>query len=574
MATFTHLATAIGGFLWLLVRGQYRKPGGFWDAKTHDAKQLEQLCLARKGTMGQSQHAMVAACFNRSVDIGLAILKDGGNATDAFIATTFADYVQTNGCSSLGGSLGVLVYAAETQQIDSLVAPLKTVKSPTGQWQLGETALGKKVLVPGALAGLEALHQKYGSYPWRDLVLPAAKLAREGFEIDFDYTIAVNVFAEAAIKRSTQGRDTYCHDDGRPLIVGEILKLPILAQTLEAIAEQGSDYFYRGEWAKEAIAEINREGGEMSLDDLADYSPEWSDPLHITYRGKDIYSLNGHNSGGVKLLLALKVLEHTDIKTLGHYAESLDGLETLIRISRAVLAEAPLCSQKFYDDPQASQNLLNSGRDRALWQNLKRKLHRTLLPSKGSHSYSVAVVDAQGNSVTGTHTIESLPFGSGIFVGGIPLNNTAIHHPSIKGNDYTTPPGSYIIEPFSASFVFENQQLVLSNATFNVSLFPADFQLVVSAIDFDWNPERIALTPRFGYYAYDLEKLSTDISKIILDPRFSLSVINHLRIRNLGVAQGSEFDTGSLVMIKRDPITGLLTGFTPESLSSGKVEGY
>ena len=203
------------------------------------------------------------------------------------------------------------------------------------------------------MAGLEALHKKHGRLPWRDLVLPAVRLAREGFVVDPIYASIVQNYADT-IKRSSYGRFTFFHEDGAPPSVGEILKLPVMAKTLEAVAEQGSAHVYRGEWAKECVAEIRAAGGEMSLNDLSDYAPEWSEPLHVTYRGRELYGLNGHNSGGARLLLALKILENSDIRKLGHYSESVDGLETLIRVSRAVNAGDLLASQSLYDDPKVS----------------------------------------------------------------------------------------------------------------------------------------------------------------------------------------------------------------------------
>jgi gamma-glutamyltranspeptidase/glutathione hydrolase len=545
----------------------------YWGTETLEAQQLESQYAAKKGTMGQAPRAMIAACHNRSVNIGLAVLAGGGNAVDAFVALTFADYVQAPGTSSIGGPLGVLMYSTAEQKVVSLVAPLKTVTSPTGQWRVGETALGKQVLVPGAVAGLEALQRKHGKLPWRELVMPAAKLARDGFVVDYLYAAIVSNYA-STLKPSAYARATYFQADGAPIQVGATIKLPVLAETLEAIAEQGSAYLQQGAWAKEAVAVVRAAGGELSPDDLADYQPEWTKSLRIAYRGQEVYGLGGHNSGGVRLLLGLEVLAHTDIKMLGHYSESLDGLETMIRISRAVNTAASLGSQRFYDDPQASQALLNSSRAEVLWQDVVNKTDRTPQAAAGSHSYSVVVVDVDGNAVAGTHTIESLPFGSGLFVGGVPLNNTGILHPFKAGEAYSTPPGSYIIEPLSVTLAFKDKQLVLASSTFSASLWPADFELVSSALDFDWSPERIALTPRFGGYAIDLGKLTADLSTTQLDKRYSRRVVDELKSRGLIVSQAGYIDTGMLVVVRRDPKTGALTGFTPEQIPDGKAAGH
>ncbi len=553
--------------------GAQAAPGTFWGNETAEAQALTAQYAAKTGTEGHAQHAMIAGCHDRSVAIGLDILRRGGSAADAFIAVTFADYVQTPGASSLGGPMGALVFDRKTGQLDSLTAPLKTVKDPNGQYAAGDPALGKQVLVPGAVAGLEALHTRYGKLPWRDLVMPAVALARDGFTVDYMYAGILSAYA-GTVKRSDYGRATYFHADGSPLVHGDVLKLPALADTLQGIADHGAAWMSDGKWAGDAVAAVRAEGGAMTAADLRDYRPEWAEPLHIRYRDSDVYALNGHNSGGERLLLALETLGHTDIRKLGHYSESLDGLETMIRVSRSVNLVAPLASQAFYDDPANGQKLLDGPQANDLWRDVAAKVDRTPLPPEGSHSYAVVVIDDQGNAVAGTHTIESLPFGSGIFADGVPLNNTAILHPSLPGQPYTTPPNSYIIEPLSASMVFRDRQLVLADSTFSASLWPADFELTVSAVDFGWNPERIALTPRFGGYAIDLVKLTADLSTTALDKRFSAHVVDAMAARGLTLSQKGYIDTGMLVQVSRDPATGALSGFTPEQLPDGEAAGY
>jgi hypothetical protein len=122
--------------------------------------------------------------------------------------------------------------------------------------------------------------------------------------------------------------------------------------------------------------------------------------------------------------------------------------------------------------------------------------------------------------------------------------------------------------------VFRGRELVLADSTFSVSLYPADFELTVSALDFGWNPERIALTPRFGSYSVDLSKLTMDLATTALDKRFGVEALEGLRKRGLKPSQDGYVDTGMMVLIERDPATGMLSGFTPEQLPDGKAAGY
>lgn len=550
------------------------RPNTFWGGETAEAAALEARDLAKRGTMGAAARAMVAACHDRSVEIGLEILERGGSAADAFIAVTFADYVQTPGASSLGGPMGALVHDVRTGEVASLGAPLKTVASVSGQWTTGETAIGKQVLVPGAVAGLEALHKRHGRLPWADLVRPAARMAREGFVVTPLYKAITTAYG-ASLRASDYGRATYFHPDGAPYRVGETLKLPAMADTLDGIALHGAAYVQTGPWAQAAVAAVRARGGEMTTADLAGYRAEWTKPLKITYRGRVIYGVSGHDSGGARLLLALKALEHADIVALGHPSQSLDGLEAMVRISRAVAAERALNSHAFFEDPAKPAALLAGARAGEIWTDVQARINRTPLPAPGSHSYAVAVVDAEGNAVAGTHTIESLPFGTnGIFVGGVPLNNTGVLHPYAADSAYATPPGSYLIEPISAVLAFAGDKLVLAASTFSASLWPGDFQMVSSILDFGWDPERVALTPRFGGYGLDLVKMNVDLSVNVIDKRYTSEVIEAMKRRGVNLTQAGYVDTGMLVMIKRDPKTGQMLGFTPEALSEGRAAGY
>ncbi|MFI5077432.1 MAG: gamma-glutamyltransferase, partial [Vicinamibacteria bacterium] len=213
--------------------------GTYWGSETAEARQLEQQYAAKRGTMGRAAHAMIAACHNRSVDIGLAILQRGGNAVDAFIAVTFADYVQAPGASSLGGPLGALVHDAKSGRVDHLSASLKTASDPAAQWTAGATARGMQVLIPGAAAGLELMHRKRGRLPWSELVAPAERLAREGFPVDYLYAAILGTY-RTTLAQSEYGRATFQHADGTALRPGETLKLPALAATLAAIGKHGA----------------------------------------------------------------------------------------------------------------------------------------------------------------------------------------------------------------------------------------------------------------------------------------------------------------------------------------------
>jgi gamma-glutamyltranspeptidase / glutathione hydrolase len=545
----------------------------YWGTETLEAQQMERQYAAKRGTMGSADHAMVAACHSRSVEIGVTILQRGGNAVDAFIATTLADYVQAPGTSSIGGPLALLTFQAKSAEVHSLVAPLKAVFNPDGQWTAAQTAPGKQVLIPGAVAGLELLHRKQGRLPWRDLVAPAAQLAEQGFEVDPMYSAIIATF-QATLAKSAYGRATYFHADGTPLKPGELIKLPAMAATLRGIARHGSNYLYRGAWRDEALHAIAQQGGLATARDFSSYRPTWGAPLRIAYRGHVVYALGAHDYGGARLLLGLEVLEKADVGTLGHYSESLDGLETMLRVVGAVNVQPSLYLHAFFEKPADAQAWLDGPLPIQLWREVSSRTTHAAKPVAGSHSYSLVVIDADGNAVAGTHTIESLPFGGGIFAGGVPLNNAAVAHPWKAGDTYATPPGEYIVEPMSATLAVRDNQVVFASSTFDGALWPADLEVATSALDFDWSPERIALAPRFGTYAMDIATMSADAEHTTIDKRFNAAVLTQMEARGLKLTQSGYFDTGMAVIVRRDAATGRLTGFTPEPLADGKAAGY
>src|SRR5207253_1504936 len=116
-------------------------------------------------------------------------------------------------------------------------------------------------------------------------------------------------------------------------------------------------------------------------------------------------------------------------------------------------------------------------------------------------------------------------------VGGVPLNNTGSQHPYVPGAPNSTPPGSYLIEPLSATLAFKGDRLVLASSTFSASLWPADLELTSSILDFDWTPEQVALTPRFGGPAVDLIKMTVDLSSVMLDKRYSPALVGRMKAR-------------------------------------------
>lgn len=480
----------------------------------------------------------IIASYNREArDAGKQILEEGGNAFDAFVAATLVEYVVAPGVTSLAGPLNALVYHQKINEKLYLDAELNHVADPEGMWSEGEVG-GKGVMVPGALHGLESIHQRYGKLPWARLVQPAIALARDGFPIDPIYSATIEYRAET-LKSTPYGTKTF-FKNGKPLQSGERLVQPELAVFLEEVAQRGSAAMYRGAWGERCVETVRSRGGRMELQDLQNYRSRWLSPRHIRYRDCDVYGASGRSFGGAWSLLALKTLEHFDLSNGPHFSESTDRLEVMVRVAQTVWNEAWLYETENLDDDAKVESYLTAPHAAAVWERVRQELPADLPHRRGNHSYHIVVVDEEGNAITGTNTINSLPWGDGVFVDGVPLTNT-LSHVGTK-----TRPGERRLTPMSSHLVFRDGRLKIVSGTFNSSLLEGGFQLLVNAIDFKLPAKQAASLPRFGTFSFDEEKPESSSGRMWLDLSVSKEIVDQLAERGLEFEQQSSFvDTGS-----------------------------
>ena len=489
---------------------------------------------SRPTTMSQA----VIASYNREArDAGKQIFEEGGNAFDAFVAATLVEYVVAPGVTSLAGPLNALVYQSETNEKFYLDAELNHVVDLEGMWSEGDPK-GKGVMVPGALHGLESIHQRFGKLAWSRLVQPAIVLARDGFPIDPVYSATIDYRIEA-LKSTPYGRTTFFRN-GKPLQPGERLVQPDLAVLLEEVAQRGSAAMYRGAWGERCIETVRSRGGRMELQDLHNYRSRWLSPRHIRYRDCDVYAASGRSYGGAWSLLALKTLEQFDMPNGPHFSESMDRLEVMVRVAQTVWNEAWLYETENLDDDAKVESYLAAPHAAAVWERVRQELPADPPHRRGNHSYHIIVVDRDGNAITGTNTINSLPWGDGVFVDGVPLTNT-LSHVGTK-----TQPGERRLTPMSSHLVFQDGRLKIVSGTFNSSLLEGGFQLLVNAIDFNLTAKQAATLPRFGTFSFDDDKPDSSSGRMWLDLSVSKEIVDQLAERGLEFEQQSSFvDTGS-----------------------------
>jgi len=376
---------------------------------------------------------MVVSANASSSAIGVEMMKRGGNAIDAAIAVAFSLAVTHPTAGNIGGG-GFLMHqeagGGATAYDFRETAPGASHPEMflvDGEYQSEVHHLSHlSVGVPGTVAGLYLAWQDAGSLPWKDLLTPAIRQARGGIVVTDGLARSLGRVLPrmqkypASVAKFTR--------DGAPLEPGDIWRQPDLADTLERIAEQGPDGFYKGKTADLLVAEMERGGGIITHEDLATYRPARRTPIRGTYRGHEVLSMPPPSSGGVTLIQMLNILEGYDLAASGF--GSADTLHLMVEAMRRAYAdrarhlgdpdfvEMPLqrlASKEYADEQRQSIRdfvASESSPESFTW------------PRESMETTHFSVVDADRNAVSLTYTLEH-SYGSGIVVpgGGFLLNN-------------------------------------------------------------------------------------------------------------------------------------------------------
>lgn len=427
----------------------------------------------------------VSSQEGHATDVGVDILKRGGNAVDAAVAVGFALAVTHPTAGNIGGGGFMVVRLAngEKHALDYReVAPSAATRDmyldkkgdPTKDSVNGAKAAG----IPGTVAGLAAAHAKLGKLPWKDLVEPAVKLAREGFALD---EVEAKDLAEGAKRmrdlKLTTAAKAFSKPDGSALAAGDKLVQPDLAKTLQAIADGGPRAFYQGPFAVQMAAEVRNGGGIWKAEDLAKYEAKWREPVVFTYRGHEIITMPPPSAGGVvlkQLLTASEILKldqkpwrgpdevHLFVEVMRRaYADRnlLLGDPDYIKIPMSTLLDSKYIEGRLRDiDPQKATPSTQ----------IKAGVEAGKQESTQTTHYSV--VDRDGNAVSNTYTL-NLGYGSKFMVPGtgVLLNNemddfavkpgTPNAFGLVQGEQNKIEPGKRMLSSMTPTIVVKNGEL-------------------------------------------------------------------------------------------------------------------
>lgn len=480
------------------------------------------------------RHGGHVVCYHPTArQIGEAILQAGGNAFDAFIATTAAENVLSEGASSLAGALGVLIYRSDDGSVTYLDANHNDPLDPAALPTTDDAAAGMSVLVPGAPAALDALAAQHGRLPLDVLLAPAIALAEDGFPVCRLMTATI-AQRTRFLQRTEYGCQTYL-PDGKPLRVGETLRLPAMAEWLRRFAAERSAFAYHGDFVGRFIDTVQTEGGRLSAEDFAAYRERWCVPWTATFRDITLHTCSGRAFGGLWTLLALKTLEHADIPAQPHYSQDADALEQMIRIAREVWSEHFLFDDTV-EDPDSVQARLTADHTAAIWQRVVAQRPAVAAARAGTHSFHIITTDDDGNIASGTTTAQSEPWGDGLFVDGLPLT-TSGRFP------FSTGPERRRLSPFSMHLAMRDGRPLFSVGAISNSVAEAAFQVIVNLVDYRMPVDAAVRAPRFGTFPPD-SRQRPRLDRNWIDPSIDRKIVRTLRKRQIRLLRTGTIDTG------------------------------
>ncbi len=392
------------------------------------------LTLEAGSTPQRARLGMVITQSDIASQVGFQVIKNGGNAIDAAVATALAMAVTHPTAGNIGGG-GFIVYrpaAGEPMSFDFReVGPARS--SPEMWLKDGKYDFDThhnshlSVGVPGTVAGLHMAWKEQGSKPWKELVQPAIALAREGFEVS--HGLARSLAGQLDDFKKYPASLAQFSKNGKPYEAGDTLKQPDLAKTLTRIADQGPAGFYEGETAALIEKEMKANGGLITMADLKAYQAKKRDVVKGTYRGYDIIGMPPPSSGGMAVVQMLNVLEGFDLKANGY------GSAKNIHLTAEAMRRAFADRARYLGDPDFEKDI---PLPRLISKDYAATLRKTINPDKASKSNTasfeftyespetthISIVDAKRNAVALTYTLE-YGYGSRIVVpgAGFLLNN-------------------------------------------------------------------------------------------------------------------------------------------------------
>ena len=466
-----------------------------------------------------ARHAIVVSDAPIASRVGSDIMRRGGNAVDAAVATEFALAVVYPEAGNIGGGGFMVIHLADGRNaaLDYReVAPLAATRDMyvgpdgkvTDQSLIGPIASG----VPGAVAGLTAALARYGTMPLSVVMQPAIRLAEQGFVID---SSMARTFADYARNIGEFSGASLFLPGGQPLRAGDTLRQPALAKTLRAIARRGRAAFYQGPIAEAWTSELARAGGIITMEDLRRYRPIWRTPIRSTYRGNTLLTMPPASSGGVTMTETLNILEGFDsLPAFGstRWAHLVGSafqrafVDRNAKLGDPAFVKVPM--QQLTDKQYAARLRATIGATRAT--------PTTSLTAigEGTHTTHVSIADARGNAVAVTTTLNEL-FGSSVYVAsaGFFLNDEMDDFTSrpgvpnmyglVQGVANAIAPGKRMLSAMSPTIVLDprGKLLLVAGSRGGPRIITSTTQVIMNVLDYRMSLADAMSAPRLHHQA-------------------------------------------------------------------------
>jgi len=563
-----------------------------------------------------SANGIVATLQPMASQAGIEILKKGGNAFDAGIATALTLSAVECWMCGPGGSSFYLIYDAKNNRVQALdadnLAPYAATPDKFTREKLDEGLMAMGV--PGTMAGYWAVLEKYGTMSFAEVMQPALRYLEEGFVMSPGANAMANIFCVHCPALFPNFGRVFAPTGKFPR-PGELMKNPELAQTYRKIAEKGIDAFYKGEIAQEMVDYMQANGGLWTMKDLADYEVKWKEPLRVKYRGYDVYGVPPPSSS-LTWMEILKILEGYDLKKMGH--NSLDYVHHFVEAQRLAHADAyqfvadpdfvdvPMkellsdnyakAQRKRLDPAKAAQGRVRYGKPREWSKNpdLVRTNVPKPLPSlpvtvaqsvrhamyQGATTH-VVVADSMGNVFSFTHTLGTI-FGGHDLLGktGV-LGSNSMDWFDLDTNIWSGERSNLILEPrkrnrftLCPGMVFKDgKPYIAIGGSAAETTMPGVAQVILNMLEFGLDPQAAIEAPRV---IYGDVLHHTGGTRLGLDAEIRDVMADKLRAMGHDVVPGDQMYrpiVGMVNAIMIDPETGHYAG-GGEIRGDGHVSGY
>ncbi|HEX5072629.1 MAG TPA: gamma-glutamyltransferase [Gemmatimonadaceae bacterium] len=538
-----------------------------------------------------SRRGVVVSVSGIASDVGASILARGGNAVDAAVATAFALAVTHPSAGNLGGGGFMIVRTADGKATSFDYRERAPAASTPTMYLEADGTIDRSLThagwlapgVPGTVRGLALAHQKFGKLPWADVVRPAARLAVQGFPLSKDLASSLNSAVEKLMAPFPSSVAAYGKPRGGRWAARDTIRLPDLGRTLEAIAASGPDAFYTGWIADSIAAQMKANGGLITKADLAAYEAKEREPVRGTFNGYDIIAMGPPSSGGTVTLETLNILEHFGVANMNRW--SPDYLQLRIEAARRAYADRA----RWLGDPDFVSVPVAHLTSKAYADSLARGIRRdrasksveigsdivTVHAAESNETTHFSVVDADGNAVSNTYTLEG-GYGSGVVIrgAGFLLNNEMGDFNKKPGDtniggDIGTPanliaPGKRMLSSMSPTIVTRDGRLVLVTGSPGGRTIPNTvIDVVLGVTAFGESIRQAVDAPRL-HHQWLPDSTTIEAGKV------SRATISALRARGqvVRIADGKQGDAHSIWV---DPKTGIAYGAADRRSADSKA---